>query len=91
MAPARNRLIAREGIEHGWHKHEREILLAAFLAPQFVSLFAEHTSVPVGPVILIVVLYICVRRVVAASSCPAGAKFRDRDSNPSIRTVSGGF
>lgn len=76
-------IVAREGIDHGWHKHEREILLAAFLAPQFVSLFAEHASAPIGPIILAAVLYMCVRRV--------GAKCRDRACNPSARTLSAGF
>lgn len=54
--------LALEGIENGWLRAEREILVAAWLLPLFMMPIAKLTSVQVGPLVLAAVMWVVLRR-----------------------------
>jgi hypothetical protein len=58
-------ILARDGIERGWLKGDREILLAAWLAPLAASVIADYIDLPVAKFVTIALLIACVRRCLA--------------------------
>lgn len=65
-------LLAWDGIERGWRKYEREVMVAAWLTPLVAPILGEHTNIPLASVALVALFAVAVRR--ALSAAPAVEK-----------------
>jgi hypothetical protein len=61
--------LAGYGLEHGWRRGDREVLVAAWILPAVSTALASVTHVLVAPVVLGALVWIALRRVWS----PAGA------------------
>lgn len=59
-------LLARDGIERGWLPGDREVLLAAWLAPLLSPVIAHASGIQLGWLCLVALFGVAVRRAVAA-------------------------
>ncbi|NDU86388.1 MAG: DUF2029 domain-containing protein [Ferrovum sp.] len=55
--------LVRDGLNHGWHSWEREILLGAWLGPLLCIALPVIIPVQIGPLFTVPLLWIAVRRV----------------------------
>ena len=60
-------ILAWDGVERGWHPGEREILILAFFTPALVSSIAYTITLQLGPLFLLALFAISVRRALRAS------------------------
>lgn len=85
--------LAVYGLENGWRRGDREVLVAAWLLPALATALASLTRVQVAPLVLAALVWVAVRRVVpgrglpdwlAGVSAPSGppARARRRSSPP---------
>lgn len=73
--------LAVHGVEHGWRRGDREVLVAAWLLPAVATALATITHLQVAPLVLGALVWIALRRVVpdgrslsAASTPPDRAR-----------------
>jgi hypothetical protein len=59
-------VLAWDGVERGWHKGEREVLVLAFFTPLLVSSIGYMTTLQVGPLFIASLFAIAVRRALRA-------------------------
>lgn len=62
-------LIAREGLRHGWLAGEREVLVIAWLTPLLAPVIAHATGFQPGPLALLALFAVALRRAVRAGRC----------------------
>lgn len=55
--------LALYGLEHGWRRGDREVLVAAWLLPVVSTAVAALTPVQIGPVVLGALVWVALRRV----------------------------
>lgn len=67
-------ILAWDGLERGWQRYEREVLVAAWLTPMLAPILGENTNIPLASVTLIALFVVAVRR--ALSAAPAHAKIQ---------------
>jgi hypothetical protein len=60
-------ILAWDGIQHGWRKGDREVLLAAWLAPLLAPVIADYINIPVAKFVTVALLAISVRRCLATA------------------------
>lgn len=62
--------LAVYGLENGWRRGDREVLVAAWLLPALATALASLTRVQVAPLVLAALVWVAVRRVVAGRGLP---------------------
>lgn len=62
--------LAVYGLEQGWRRGDREVLVAAWLLPALATALASLTRVQVAPLVLAALVWVAVRRVVAGRGLP---------------------
>jgi hypothetical protein len=65
-------ILAWDGVENGWHPGDREVLVMAFFAPALVSAIAYTITLQIGPLCLLALFAVAVRRALRA---PAPAAY----------------
>ncbi len=55
--------MIRLGLTHGWIPGERELLAVAWLLPLLMVIIANHTSIQIAPLVLLMLLWIIFRRI----------------------------
>ncbi len=55
--------LARHALRHGWWRGDREVLVACWLLPVVSTVLAAATRVQVGPVVLVLLAWVTLRRV----------------------------
>ena len=55
-------ILAWDGVQRGWLRHEREVLVAAWLAPLAAPGIAEWSGAPVAVLCLLALFAVAVRR-----------------------------
>lgn len=58
------------GIEHGWRRGDREVLVAAWLLPALATALASTARVQIAPFVLAALVWVAVRRVVDTERLP---------------------
>jgi hypothetical protein len=61
-------ILAWDGVQRGWLRHEREVLVAAWLAPLAAPGIAEWSGAPVAILCLVALFATAVRRAVAVQT-----------------------
>lgn len=79
--------FALYGLEHGWRRGDREVLVAAWLLPALSTALATATQVQLGPVGLAAVVWIVLRRVLPERARSGGGS---QDNRPISREVGDG-
>lgn len=62
--------LAVYGLENGWRRGDREVLVAAWLLPALATALASLTRVQVAPLVLAALVWVAVRRVVPGRGLP---------------------
>ncbi|MFN8137764.1 MAG: glycosyltransferase family 87 protein [Propionicimonas sp.] len=77
--------LAVYGLENGWRRGDREVLVAAWLLPALATALASLTRVQVAPLVLAALVWVAVRRVVPGRGLPGWLAGVSAPSGPPAR------
>lgn len=77
--------LAVYGLENGWRRGDREVLVAAWLLPALATALASLTRVQVAPLVLAALVWVAVRRVVPGRGLPGWRAGVSAPSGPPAR------